>query len=134
MGLLVRRFRTEAFAFVMAPGIVSEALDRVGTRVASAALMVVAGAGFVTLALAYGWRLLRRRTWSADDPMGQGGFALLTVAAASNVLASRILRAGHIGVAVVLLVFGAAVWVVLSYGRSARTSTVSRPNKPFTNR
>ncbi|MDX3110906.1 tellurite resistance/C4-dicarboxylate transporter family protein [Nonomuraea angiospora] len=116
MGLLAQRFRTEAFAFVMATGIVSKALDKGGTRVASAALLVVAGAGFVTLALAYGWRLLHRRTRSADDLMGQGGFAVLTIAAASNVLASRILAAGHIGVAVALLVFGAAVWAVLSYG------------------
>ncbi|MBB5783169.1 tellurite resistance protein TehA-like permease [Nonomuraea jabiensis] len=110
LGLLVRRFRVEAFAFVMATGIVSKALDMGGTRMVSAALLVVAGAGFVTLALAYGWWLLRRRTWSAE-----GGFAVLTIAAASNVLASRILAAGHIGVAVVLLMFGAAVWAVLTY-------------------
>ncbi|MBE1588350.1 hypothetical protein ACFPOI_53135 [Nonomuraea angiospora] len=63
LGLLAQRFRTEAFAFVMATGIVSKALDKGGTRVASAALLVVAGAGFVTLALAYGWRLLHRRYW-----------------------------------------------------------------------
>ncbi|MGV9384698.1 SLAC1 family transporter [Nonomuraea sp. NPDC003707] len=76
----------------MATGIVSEALDRGGTRVASAALLVVAGAGFVTLSLAYGWSLLRRRTWPADDLVGEGGFAVLTIAAASNVLARLLVR------------------------------------------
>ncbi|MET7328930.1 hypothetical protein [Nonomuraea sp. NPDC005650] len=133
-----RRPRPEAFAFVMATGILSEALDRSGTRVASAALLAVAVAGFVALSLAgagfvvpspayrwrpargrtraYRWGPARGRTRAAGDLLGAGGFACLTVAAASNVLASRILATGRIGVAAALTAFGAAVWVVLGYG------------------
>lgn len=94
----------------------STALDTDSGHVASLALLVVACAGFALLLVAYGWRLLRRRPWFGADFVGPHGFAFLTVAAASNVLASRFLAGGHRGVATALLLFGTVMWVVLGYG------------------
>ncbi|KAB8196744.1 hypothetical protein FH608_008565 [Nonomuraea phyllanthi] len=119
-----RHLHPGAFAFVMATGIVSEALDLAGARVASATLLAVAGAGFVALLLAYVWR----RTWRAGEFVD--GFPSLAVAAASNVLAGRILAAHHVPLAVVLLAFGAAVWLVLSYAVPFRLATGGERHQP----
>jgi tellurite resistance protein TehA-like permease len=112
----VKRLNPGTFAFVMATGIVSAALDAGSARTASAALLVVGAVGFVALLLAYGWRLLRWRQRFVADLVGPRGFAFLTIVAASNVLASRFLVDRHITVASVLLAFGAAGWLVLGYG------------------
>ncbi|MGW3915886.1 tellurite resistance/C4-dicarboxylate transporter family protein [Streptomyces sp. NPDC005070] len=105
-----------ALAFVMGTGIVSTALRANGAHTASAALLVVALAGFVLLVPAYGWRLLRRRQRFVADFLGPRSFAFLTIAISSNVLAARLVPDGHTTIAGVLLAFGALGWLLLDYG------------------
>ncbi|WP_244501141.1 tellurite resistance/C4-dicarboxylate transporter family protein [Streptomyces sp. TP-A0874] len=105
-----------AFAFVMATGIVSTALRADGSRPASRALLLVAVVGYALLLVAYGWRLLRWRQRFLTDLVGPRGFAFLTIVAASNVLASRIVADGHVLLPAALLAFGALLWLLLGYG------------------
>ncbi|MFJ9681646.1 tellurite resistance/C4-dicarboxylate transporter family protein [Streptomyces sp. NPDC101194] len=105
-----------AFAFVMATGIVSSALDRDGTRGASAALLVIGLSGYGVLLLGNGWRLLRWRRRLLADAVGPSGFAFLTAVAASSILADRMAADGHRTAAAVLLTVGVLGWLLLGYG------------------
>ncbi|MFE2068957.1 tellurite resistance/C4-dicarboxylate transporter family protein [Streptomyces sp. NPDC059467] len=97
-------------------GIVSTALYVIGAGTASAALLGVALAGFVILVPAYGRRLLCRRERFVADLVGPRGFAFLTLAVSSNVLAARLVPDGHTAVAGAFLAFGTLGWLLLDYG------------------
>lgn len=123
----VENLNPGAFAFVMATGIVSTALAAEGLRAISAVLLVVGIAGYLALWAAYAWRLVRRRQRVVRDLAGPQGFAFLTVVAASNVLASRLVAGHRIGAAAVLLAVGTAGWLVLGYGIPLLLITAGRP-------
>ncbi|MFE7313617.1 tellurite resistance/C4-dicarboxylate transporter family protein [Streptomyces sp. NPDC057555] len=105
-----------AFAFVMATGIVSNALVHGGSATISAVLALFATVGYVVLWAVYLWRWVCWRERFLADLAGPYGFAFLTVVAASGVLARRLALGGWYGAAEVLTVVGAAGWLVLGYG------------------
>lgn len=105
-----------AFAFVMATGIISSALARGATLPLSTALLALGLAGYAVLLGALGWRLLRWRHRVVTDLTGPSGFGFLTGVAAADVLASRFASGGHTAAATILLVVGAAGWLLLGYG------------------
>lgn len=115
-----------AFAFVMGTAIVSTALYLDGAGTASAALLVVALAGFALLLPAYAWRLLRWRERFIADLVGPRGFAFLTIAISSNVLAARLVPDGHTAVAGAFLAFGAVAWLLLGYAIPLGLITTAR--------
>ncbi|MCG7205509.1 tellurite resistance/C4-dicarboxylate transporter family protein [Streptomyces arenae] len=100
----------------MGTGIVSTALYVNGAGTASAVLLWVALAGFAVLVPAYGRRLLRRRERVVADLLGPRGFAFLTLAISSNVLAARLVPDGRTTAAAVFLAFGTLGWLLLDYG------------------
>nr|WP_240528930.1 tellurite resistance/C4-dicarboxylate transporter family protein [Streptomyces humi] len=100
----------------MGTGIVSTALYVNGAGTASAVLLWVAIAGFAVLVPAYGRRLLRRRERFVADLLGPRGFAFLTLAISSNVLAARLVPDGHTTAAAAFLAFGTLGWLLLDYG------------------
>ncbi|QRP42763.1 tellurite resistance/C4-dicarboxylate transporter family protein [Amycolatopsis sp. FDAARGOS 1241] len=104
------------FAFVMATGIVSTALKENGVPVASDALLVIGLGGYLGLIAASGWRLLRWPHRMLADVISPRGFAFLTFAAASNVLAARLALGGWWWPASSLLILGVASWLTLGYG------------------
>lgn len=105
-----------AFAFVMATGIVSTALAERGASASSAVLLWIAGAGYVVLWAVNLWRMVFHRQRFRTDLAGPRGFAILTLVAASDVLAGRLALDGHYGAATALAVIGVAGWLVLGYG------------------
>ncbi|TVT14335.1 hypothetical protein FNH05_37330, partial [Amycolatopsis rhizosphaerae] len=112
----VRDLDPGVFAFVMATGIVSFAASGLRLTVVSAALFVLASAGYLVLLAASAWRCVRWRGRFLADAVSPRGFALLTFVAASAVLAGRFALAGAAGVWAVLLALGALAWLVLGYG------------------
>ncbi|MGW3045784.1 tellurite resistance/C4-dicarboxylate transporter family protein [Kitasatospora sp. NPDC001159] len=116
VGSLVAGLSPGSFAFVMATGIVSTALDRGATRTVSATLLVIGLIGYLLLLAASAWRLLRWPRRLVSDLVGPRGFASLTVVAASGVLSARLAADGHRTAAAVLLAVGAAGWLLLGYG------------------
>lgn len=105
-----------SFAFVMATGVVSTALSTHGARSASAALLGLGLAAYAVLLVAYAWRALAAGGRFAADLAGPRGFAFLTVAAASDVLAARLVLQGWAAPAAVLLALGTAAWLGFGYG------------------
>jgi len=105
------------FAWVMASGIVSVGALLLGQRLLSDVALVVTCVAFVVLTLAYGVRaiLFREQVRQAlRDPSTAMGY--FTLIAGSNVLAVRLLMAGHPLVTLVLGALASVFWVVLSYG------------------
>lgn len=96
-----------AFAFVMATGIVSIGASQQGLPVLSNALLVVAGAAWVTLAIAV-W-LPARRARRGRRP----GFEAFAFVAATAVLGARCALAGRGLAALVLWSVAIAAWLVL---------------------
>lgn len=113
---MVRDLNPGVFAFVMATGIVSTALKDDGLPAVSDFLLLIGIAGYAGLVVVSGWRLLRWPRRMLADAVSPRGFALLTFVAASNVLATRLALGGWRWQATVLLVVGAASWLVLGYG------------------
>jgi tellurite resistance protein TehA-like permease len=112
----VRELNPGVFAFVMATGIVSSALELDGARLISAALLLIGLAGYVILLLAHILRLARFGARLRADAASDHAFGFLTFAAASDVLAARLSDGGWHWPAAVLLAVGAAAWLVLGYG------------------
>ncbi len=105
------------FALVMATGIISlgaHLLDLAAIAVALFALNVVA---YVTLWVLYALRLIRQReAILADLTDHRRSIGYLTVVAATCVLGSQtLLIGGEPGIATALLIFGAALWLILIY-------------------
>ncbi len=104
------------FAWVMATGIVSVGTDLLGYRILSQVLLGVTVAAFVALTMAYVARLVFFAPFvrqSAADPTT--AMAYFTIVAGTDVLAVRLVLAGHPLVAFALGTAAAAVWLGLTY-------------------
>ena len=115
------------FAWVMATGIVSIGTDLLGDHLLSEVVLGVTVAAFVGLVLAYAARLLWFGSFvrqSAADPTT--AMAYFTVVAGTDVLAVRLVLAGHPLVAFSLGVGAAAVWVGLTYALPWSIVTAAR--------
>lgn len=113
---MVRGLNPGVFAFVMATGIVSTALDFDGLPVVPDVLLVIGVIGYGGLLVVSGWRLVRWPRRLLADLVSPRGFAFLTVVAASNVLAARLAIGGWRWPAIVLLAAGVLGWLLLGYG------------------
>ncbi|MEV4708480.1 tellurite resistance/C4-dicarboxylate transporter family protein [Actinoplanes sp. NPDC049316] len=126
--MTVRDLYPGYFALVMATGICSIALRDVGRTSASVVLLVVAIGCLIALCLALGWRIARYpRLVLADLTAPDRAFAFFTIVAAFDVLAARLARDAHRGVAIALAVVGAAVWLALTYTIPVRLILGPRP-------
>lgn len=114
--LVIRDLDPGVFAFVMATGIGSTALDANHLPTVSGILLIIGIASYAGLVAMSGWRLARWRSRLVADLVGQHGFAFLTFVAASNVLATRLALGGWSWPAATLLAIGVAGWLVLGYG------------------
>ena len=112
----LRRLHPGSFAAVMATGILSIDTHLLGPAWLSRALLAVAATSFGALLVA---TTARVACWPATvlgdlrDPTSAFGF--FTLVAGTNVLAVRLLEAGHPRSALALAAFGGAVWLVLTY-------------------
>lgn len=115
------RTPSSAFAFVMATGILSEALHVAGVgRVVTEALLVVAVVGYLLLAILWAARLVCRRSAMVEDARDpQRAFGYFTVVAASGVLTERFAALGADQVAQGFLLVTAVLWILLTYGLPA---------------
>ena len=105
------------FASVMASGIISIGASLLHARLVSDITLVVAEAAFVVLVVAYGVRAVAFREQmrsSLRNPATAMGY--FTLVAGTNVLATRLLMAGHPLVTVILGAVAGVLWVALSYG------------------
>lgn len=104
------------FALVMATGIVSIGCAEAGLVAVSVVLLVITALAYVVLAAAYIARSLRHPGRVREDQRSpQVAFSYFTIVAGTDVLAVRLLGSGLTVVAVVLLVLGAALWLVFGY-------------------
>ncbi len=112
----VRTLTPGYFAVVMATGILSVATQLNGWPTVSAALLAVAGTAYVLLIALSVARVVRHRdAMRADFTDPRRAFGFFTVVAATCVLGSRVGVDPHHGLASVLLVAAAAIWLVLGY-------------------
>lgn len=106
-----------SFAFVMATGIVSTAQSLTGWTVLSLVFLFVTVAGLLVLAVLTILRVVLFRRQVADDLRDPGrAFGFFTVVAALDVLAARLVTAGHSGPAAVLAWLSVPCWLLLTYG------------------
>jgi tellurite resistance protein TehA-like permease len=100
----------------MATGIVSIAMGNHGLKALSLALFAIGCAAYVVLVVLTAWRVV---AYAADlvadlrDP--QRAFGLFTFVAATDVLGTRFVIAGHHAVGLVALVVGWLGWLLLGY-------------------
>lgn len=117
------------FAWVMASGIVSVGTDLLGFRVFSQVSLGVTIFAFVFLVVAYAIRFIAFRPWAQESLRdATTAMAYFTVVAGTDVLAVRLLMAGHTTVALGLGAAAAIVWLVLTYGLP--WSIVARAHRP----
>lgn len=112
----LRDLAPASFAFVMATGILAGAESIFGQRLPSAALLVVAIAGFIVLSALSVARMIRfpSRVWE-DTACPQRAFGFFTFVAGSNVLAVDFASGGWTTAARVMAVVGALAWLLLAY-------------------
>jgi tellurite resistance protein TehA-like permease len=104
------------FALVMATGIVSIGAGLVGYPDLSRVILGVTIAAFVILVVAYTARLIWFRSWVVRNLRNPTmAVAYFTSAAGCDVLATRLVTAGRLNVALGLGVAAAAVWLALTY-------------------
>ena len=104
------------FALVMATGIVSVGLRDAGLSGAARALLVVAAVCAAVLVVLSLLRGIRHRARMRADARSPGrAFGFFTTVAAASVLAVGLQAEGAGRAALVLLLLGAAIWVVLGY-------------------
>jgi tellurite resistance protein TehA-like permease len=104
------------FALVMATGIISIGAGLVGYSTLSQIILVLTSVAFVVLVVAYTARLVWfRRRVGRDLRTPTMSVAYFTSAAGCDVLATRLVTAGHVNVALGLGVAAAAVWLALTY-------------------
>ncbi|WP_162144865.1 tellurite resistance/C4-dicarboxylate transporter family protein [Arthrobacter castelli] len=122
---VVRNLPPAAFAFVMATAITALGFSVLDKRAISLALISVAAAGGVVLMIATIWRLVRHADSVMDD-VGNASttFGFFTIVAACDVLGAYASMSGHVVAFTVLAVFGAAVWLLLTYALPARVLLV----------
>lgn len=118
-GLLQRGLATldpGYFALVMATGIVAIGAGLIGHPTLSRAILGITVAAFVILVLAYIARLIWFGGWVGRDLRNPTAtVAFFTVAAGCDVLATRLVSAGHVNVALGLGAAAAVVWLALTY-------------------
>lgn len=113
---LLRGLSPSYFALVMATGILSIGTEQVGYPRLSQGLLWVALAAYVGLLILY---LVRAVTFWSDtlldlrDP--ERGFGYFTIVAGTDVLAVRLIDAGHVPAATGLAVVSATLWCVFGY-------------------
>lgn len=104
------------FALVMGTGIVSIGLHDIGWELLSLALLAITAISYVVLWGLYIWRAVAFREAMLRDLRGPGmAFAYFTVVAGTDVLAVRLAAAGHVRVALALVLFAALLWLVFGY-------------------
>lgn len=104
------------FALVMATGIISIGAALVGYPTVSRVTLGLTAAAFVVLVVAYAARLVRFPGWMAGNLRSPSmAVAYFTVVAGCDVLATRLVTAGHIDIALALGAAAAAVWLALTY-------------------
>jgi tellurite resistance protein TehA-like permease len=104
------------FALVMATGIVSIGADLEGYPTLSQVIFGITVVAFVILVLAYAARLVWFGNWVGRNLRNPTmAVAYFTVAAGCDVLATRLVTAGHANVALGLGAAAAAVWLALTY-------------------
>jgi tellurite resistance protein TehA-like permease len=105
-----------SFALVMATGIISIGASLLGYTTLSRVILGVTVAAFAILLVAYAARLVWFPGWVRRNLQNPSmAVAYFTVAAGSDVLATRLVAAGHVNVALGLGVLAAAVWLALTY-------------------
>ena len=113
----IRALPPNAFAFVMATGIVGTAFTTAGLRPVGVVLAVVGILGFLVLAVMLAGRAVTasgRLVQDLRDPAG--GFGFFTVVAALGVIAALCAILGLTWVAAVAAVIAVPVWLLLTYG------------------
>jgi tellurite resistance protein TehA-like permease len=115
------------FAWVMASGIISVGTDLLGYHLLSDVSLWITEAAFVVLTIAYATRALAfRQQFQASLRDPKVAMAFFTVVAGSNVLAIRLVTAGHPLVGLALGAGAVLVWLALTYGLPAYITTGAR--------
>ena len=116
LGSAVRTLHPGYFALVMATGIVSIAMHNHRLETLSAVQLWIGCLAYAVLVVLNAWRTIADRdAVLADLRDPQRAFGLFTFVAATDVLGTRFVIAGHRMTAFVLLVVGWAAWVALGY-------------------
>ena len=124
----VRDLHPGYFSLVMATGIVSTGAAMLGPAWLSRALLVIAAAGLVVLAGALAARVtLFRSRVAADIKAADRVFGFFTITAGLDVLATRLMAAGHPLATTALACLAAVTWLLLTYGVPA-SLLVARPS------
>ncbi|MGH1549567.1 tellurite resistance/C4-dicarboxylate transporter family protein [Leifsonia poae] len=124
---------SNAFAFVMATGIVGTAFTTAGLRPVGVVLAVIGAVGFVVLAV-----LLIARGITASDRFAADlrdparGFGFFTVVAALGVLAALFAILGVPWVATVAAIIAVPVWLLVTYGMLPLLVLSSDAGEPVT--
>ncbi|WP_431220033.1 tellurite resistance/C4-dicarboxylate transporter family protein [Leifsonia xyli] len=130
---LIRRQPPNAFAFVMATGIVGTAFTTAGMRAVGVVLAIVAGAGFIVLAaLLIARAVVGREQLAADLRTPTRGFGFFTIVAALGVVAALAALLGVQWVAVVAAIVGIPVWLALTYAMLPLLVLSSDETQPVT--
>lgn len=112
----IRTLNPGCFALVMATGIVSIAMNNHDLNRLSLALFVIGCLAYAVLVVLTVWRsVVYTQDLLADLRDPQRAFALFTFVAATDVLGTRFVIAGHHVVAFAALVIGWLGWLVLGY-------------------
>jgi tellurite resistance protein TehA-like permease len=129
-GLVARNLATldpGYFALVMATGIIAIGASLVGYPDLSRVILAFTVAAFVILVLAYAARMIWFGDWVRRDLRNpKMAVAYFTVAAGCDVLATRLVTAGQVNVALGLGAAAAAVWLGLTYWLPWSVVTSSR--------
>lgn len=125
----VRGLSPAYFALVMATGIVSIAAQRAGFGTIAAVLLWLNVAQYLLLWILTSWRLLRYRRALLDDLTDhQSGPGFFSAVAATSVMGNQLILIGAYDFALVLWIFGAFLWIVLTY--AIFTSLTIKETKP----
>ena len=112
----VRNLNPAGFAFVMATGIVSVAMDIKGWTGLSRGLLAIGVFAWIALSVLHIWRFAAYRDAIRRDLADPArAFGFFTFVAATDVLGTRFVAADQHRLAFVLLVIGALCWGVLGY-------------------
>lgn len=126
----VRALTPGYFALVMATGILSIGMHRVGLVTLSELLLVVCGTSFAVLVVLTGWRLASFRDAVVDDFIDPGrAFGFFTFIAGTNVLGVRLSIGGYHTTTATLLIVSGVTWLVLGYV-IPWTAVLSRTQRP----
>ncbi|MEV8214145.1 tellurite resistance/C4-dicarboxylate transporter family protein [Leifsonia sp. NPDC077715] len=133
IGNPVRTLPPNAFAFVMATGIVGTAFTTAGLRAVGVVMAAVGTVGFLILAV-----LLIVRAITAPDRVAADlraparGFGFFTVVAALGVLAALFAILGIPWVATVAAIVAIPLWLLITYGMMPLLVLSSDANEPVT--